>query len=77
MHWLVNGELVHNHPAVLILQPLNAVLGPVEDLVALEQPGGLLLLLRELCAEDRLLVLNLLDLLVLQGHHPLFWLLKR
>ena len=54
----------------LILQQLNLVLLPLEDLVSLEGPLGLLVRPAEGGREHDLLVLDLLDGLVLQWDNP-------
>ena len=59
------------HLLVLILQDLNLDLLPLEDLLTLEGPLGLLVSLGEGGSEDNLLVLELLDGFVLERNDPL------
>lgn len=77
MHWFIDSKLMHNHLAIIISQPLNTILGTIEDLVPFEGPGGLLFLLAELSLEDDLLVLDLFDLFVPEGDHPFLGFLNK
>ena len=75
-HRLLDGQLVDGLVVALILQQLNLVLLPLEDLVSLEGPLGLLVRPAEGGREHDLLVLDLLDGLVLQRDNPFVRFLK-
>ena len=76
MHGFVNSQLMYNHNTFFISKLLNGILRTIEDLIPLEGPGSLLILLAELSCEDDLLVLNLFDLFVSEWDNPFLWLLK-
>ena len=67
---------MNGHLLVLILQDLDLDLLPLEDLLTLEGPLGLLVSLRECGGEDNLLVLELFDGFVLERNDPLVRFLK-
>ena len=75
-HRLLDGQLVDGLVVALILQQLDLVLLPLEDLVSLEGPLGLLVRPAEGGREHDLLVLDLLDGLVLQWDNPFVRFLK-
>ena len=75
-HRLLDGQLVDGLVLALILQQLDLVLLPMEDLVTLEGPLGLLVRPAEGGREHDLLVLDLLDGLVLQWDNPFVRFLK-
>ena len=75
-HRLLDGQLVDCLVLALILQQLDLVLLPMEDLVTLEGPLGLLVRPAEGGREHDLLVLDLLDGLVLQWDNPFVRFLK-
>ena len=75
-HRLLDGQLVDRLVLRLVLQQLDLVLLPVEDLFALEGPLGILVRPAEGGREHDLLVLDLLDGLVLQWDNPFVRFLK-
>ena len=75
-HRLLDGQLVDRLVLALILQQFYLVLLPMEDLITLEGPLGLLVRPAEGGREHDLLVLDLLDVLVLQWDNPFVRFLK-